>query len=281
MPRIRTIKPEFFSNYKLYKAEQESGLPLRVAFAGLWTLADREGRFKWIPQELKLGTLPFDDVDFSRVLHALGTRGYIKKYRGNNGQNEEFFGFIPSWQDHQCINNRESTSLLPTPNQINMLDPEKDACTTRAPRVDHACQGERKGKEGKGKERKGIETQSESRSAGVIQTDWHPDENSVAWAINLGATREFIENTLVPGFVAYWRDTDDKKKSWNQTFIRNPVVKREIGHFKARQKQYGTQASGSASPSAISAKREHHKRISDFAGQYLDDEPIEPNEPAD
>jgi hypothetical protein len=70
LARIRTIKPEFFRHADLYEAEKETGLPLRLAFAGLWTAADREGRFKWRPRELKLDCLPHDDVDFSRVLDA-------------------------------------------------------------------------------------------------------------------------------------------------------------------------------------------------------------------
>jgi hypothetical protein len=34
MARIRTIKPEFFRHGGLFDAEIETGLPLRVAFAG-------------------------------------------------------------------------------------------------------------------------------------------------------------------------------------------------------------------------------------------------------
>jgi hypothetical protein len=80
LARIRTIKPEFFRHADLYEAEKETGLPLRLAFAGLWTAADREGRFKWRPRELKLDCLPHDDVDFSRVLDALTTRGWLVRY---------------------------------------------------------------------------------------------------------------------------------------------------------------------------------------------------------
>jgi hypothetical protein len=144
MARIRTIKPEFFRHRRLYAAEQETGLPLRVAFAGLWTCSDREGRFKWEPEELKLDCLPYDAVDFSRVLDALVTRGFIVRYASNDRE----YGCIPSWNDHQIINNREVASKIPEPNEINTL--------TRAPRVPHACptesqpcQGEGKGKEGK------------------------------------------------------------------------------------------------------------------------------------
>jgi hypothetical protein len=150
--RIRTIKPEFFRHEELYEAEKEEGLPMRVAYAGLWTAADREGRFRWSPRQLKLDCLPFDDVDFSRVLDALATRGFIVKYAVDGKE----YGHIPSWDHHQIINNREKASDIPEPNEINTL--------TREARVDDASgtllnfpQGEGKGKEGKVKEGKGKE----------------------------------------------------------------------------------------------------------------------------
>jgi hypothetical protein len=138
MARIRTIKPEFFTHEDLFLAEQEENLPLRIAFAGLWTICDREGRFKWRPNTIKLAVLPFDNVDFSRVLDALGTRGFIEQYACSNG---EIYGFVPSFGAHQVINNREAQSLLPSP---------FDACATRDPRG--LCMHRGKGREGKGKE---------------------------------------------------------------------------------------------------------------------------------
>jgi len=145
--RIRTIKPDFFRHEKLFEAEQQFGLPLRVAYAGLWTAADREGRFGWSPRALQLDCLPYDEVDFARVLDALLARGFIVKYAVNGKE----YGCIPSWHNHQVINARERASTLPEPNEINTL--------TRASRVPDACptrhvhaQGEGKGKEGKGTE---------------------------------------------------------------------------------------------------------------------------------
>lgn len=151
--RIRTIKPEFFHHEGLFDAERESQLPLRIAFAGLWCVADREGRFKWEPRRIGVQILPYDQVDFSRVLHALATRGYLVKYRVGN----ECFGLIPSFKRHQVINNRELASQLPAHDSegavIEPVEPrDDDASTTRDQRVEHAGLGEGKGKEGKGKE---------------------------------------------------------------------------------------------------------------------------------
>ena len=150
--RIRTIKPEFFHHEGLFEAELETKLPLRVAFAGLWCIADREGRFKWEPRRIGVQVLPYDDVDFSRVLDALVTRAFVLKYRVGDA----CFGWIPSFLKHQVINNRESQSILPDPEgnieQTPINTEEIDACPTRAPRDDHAGQGEGKGREGNGKE---------------------------------------------------------------------------------------------------------------------------------
>lgn len=142
MGRIRTIKPEIFLHSDLYDAEVESKLPLRTAWMGIFTCCDRAGRFKWRPRELKLQVLPYDNLDFSRVLDALLTRGFIVKYRVG----DEWFGCIPSWEKHQIINNRESESTIPDVSQNQQLD----ASSTREPRDGDADAGEGKGKEGKG-----------------------------------------------------------------------------------------------------------------------------------
>lgn len=154
--RIRTIKPEFFHHEGLFAAEQESELPLRIAFCGLWCAADREGRFKWEPRRLGIQILPYDGVDFSRVLDALTTRGFLVKYACNGA----WFGFIPSFTKHQVINNRESDSELPDPNSktSEILSIQEvsarvsHASATREARDDHAGSVEGKGKEGKGRE---------------------------------------------------------------------------------------------------------------------------------
>jgi len=151
MARIRTIKPEFFLHEELFDAEAATNLPLRVAFIGLWTQADREGRFEWRPRRLKAAILPYDDVDMARVLHALATRGFIAQYACEGRE----FGVIPSFPRHQVINNREADSEIPAPPETL----ENPPVLTRDARVDdpsgtrevHA-QAEGKGKEGKGKE---------------------------------------------------------------------------------------------------------------------------------
>jgi len=136
MGRIRTVKPALFKHEELFDAEQETGLPLRLAFIGLFTQCDREGRFGWHPRQLKSDILPYDEVDFSRVLDALLTRGFVVKY----GVGGEVFGHIPSWHKHQVPNNRETRSIIPEPTDDNRLS---DASSTRAPRLHVTPSGER------------------------------------------------------------------------------------------------------------------------------------------
>jgi len=147
MARIRTVKPELFRHEDLFALEQEVKLPVRLAFIGLFTAADRDGRFAWRPRALQLDVLPYDKIDFSRVLDALASRGFVVRYTVA-GQD---YGYIPSFPVHQVINNREMVSKLPSPSEGD----EIHASGTRAERDTEFTQG--KGREGKGtgREREG------------------------------------------------------------------------------------------------------------------------------
>lgn len=188
MARIRTVKPELFRHETLFEAEQQSKLPLRLAYIGLFTACDREGRFKWKPRALKLDVLPYDQIDFSRVLDALVTHGFIVKYEHEGNE----FGCIPTWPQHQIINNRESVSLLPS------LE-ESTTCTCES-RVDDASvtplvhtQGEGKGREGEGKRKGKKENAIASRPEDVTQQVW---DDWVALRKRKGTT---ISETAIDG----------------------------------------------------------------------------------
>ena len=116
MGRIRTIKPDFFKHFDLYEAEKESGLPLRLTYISLWTICDRQGRFRWKVERLKIECLPFDNIDFGLLLNTLREYGYIVKYQ----HEKEQYGFIPTFEKHQYINNKEFPSELPDPQFCNV-----------------------------------------------------------------------------------------------------------------------------------------------------------------
>ena len=183
--RIRTVKPELFRHEGLFEAEQESGLPLRLAFIGLFTVCDREGIFRWQPRQLKLDVMPYDLHDFSRVLDALVTRGFVVRYACGSDE----YGAIPTFIRHQVINNREKSSEFPSIEQADKVySNETNDLPTQEARVNDASitrhgnvQGEGKGREGeqegkgKGKSRVGDAWLAELVDMGVNEQhakDW-------------------------------------------------------------------------------------------------------------
>lgn len=108
---IRTVKPQLFEHEGLFELEKKTGLPIRLAFIGLLTCADREGRFEWKPRVIQKDILPWDGVDFGKILDALAAEGLVKKYDVGG----KLYGFFPTWKAHQYIGNKEAKSKLPPP----------------------------------------------------------------------------------------------------------------------------------------------------------------------
>lgn len=119
MSRIRTVKPELFKHTALFEAEDKYQLPLRIAFIGLFTCCDRQGRFLWQPRRLKVDILPYDNVDITAVLNALLETGFIKAYEVRG----IIYGCISTWKKHQYFNNKEPNSELPDINEGKILVP--------------------------------------------------------------------------------------------------------------------------------------------------------------
>lgn len=110
VPR-RTVKPELFKHERLFDAERDYKLPLRLVFIGLCGCSDREGRFRWQPRRLKSDIVPFDEVDMNAVLEALSERGFVVKYEWEG----EWYGYIPGWHRHQVISQCEQVSAFLAP----------------------------------------------------------------------------------------------------------------------------------------------------------------------
>jgi hypothetical protein len=139
MARIRTIKPEFFTS-----ADSVSLSPLaRLFYVSLWCQADREGRLKWNAETLKMRCLPADDCDINELANELVSRGMIILYH-TKGMD---LCFIPTFSEHQVINNREGSSILPEYDDDQKTVTRESGVNTR----ESGREG-RKGKEGKGKE---------------------------------------------------------------------------------------------------------------------------------
>jgi hypothetical protein len=103
--RIRTIKPEFFTDEDL----AELSIETRLLFVALWTIADREGRLEDKPRTIKLASFPWDDVDVARCLDALASGGFIERYAVSSKNYIQ----ITNFTRHQCVNHREQPSRIP------------------------------------------------------------------------------------------------------------------------------------------------------------------------
>lgn len=107
MPRLRTLKPSFFTNDLLAEVP-----PLgRLLFAGLWCQADREGRLEDRPRRLKAEVLPYDDCDVDALLNDLAARGFIVRYAVADSR----YIAIPKFEAHQSPHIKEPASTIPAP----------------------------------------------------------------------------------------------------------------------------------------------------------------------
>lgn len=141
MPRIRTIKPEFFTSEDIVNLSAFA----RLLYVALWCEADKEGRMAWKPKTFKMRYFPADSLDIEALCAELTGAGLVVPYGDG-------LAHIPSFRAHQHINPRESASQLPEPTQAPKKGTRQprviDASTTREGR-DSDTQG---GREGKGKE---------------------------------------------------------------------------------------------------------------------------------
>ena len=107
MARSRNIKPGFFTNDELAECH-----PLgRLLFAGLCTIADKEGRLDDRPKKIKAMLLPFDEADCDALLQQLNDHKFIIRYRVNG----ECYIQISNWKKHQNPHCKEAASEIPAP----------------------------------------------------------------------------------------------------------------------------------------------------------------------
>jgi len=105
MARSRNIKPGFFTNEDLV----ELHFPTRLLFAGLWTLADRDGRLEDRPRKIKMALFPADAVDVDSMLADLARMKFIIRYETNG----EKYVQVTSWSRHQNPHHTEKASVIP------------------------------------------------------------------------------------------------------------------------------------------------------------------------
>lgn len=97
MPRIRSIKPEFWTSEQV----MECSMNARLMFIGMWNFADDLGRLPYSPKSIKAQIFPSDDISLDTI------RGMIKELSSNGliliyyVEDKEYLQ-ITGWQ-HQRI----------------------------------------------------------------------------------------------------------------------------------------------------------------------------------
>ena len=103
--RARNLKPGFFKNEHL----AECSAFARLLFAGLWCVADREGRLEDRPKRLKAELLPYDDCNVDALLNELAERDFIIRYEVCGNRTIQVVNFVV----HQNPHYKESPSVIP------------------------------------------------------------------------------------------------------------------------------------------------------------------------
>lgn len=110
MPRIRTIKPEFFSHEELSAKSAYA----RLLAIGLLTLADCEGRLRWVPMQVHSQVFPWEaEVKIEVLLGELIDCNYVVHYEVDGKRYVEICNF----KKHQRLSGKEASfnSRLPSP----------------------------------------------------------------------------------------------------------------------------------------------------------------------
>ena len=119
MPRIRTIKPEFWSSPGI----EDLPFQWRLLFIAMWNWADDYGRGTAEPRELMGFAFPRDENmtlgEFRRGLDGIRRVFGVKFYEVGRRP----YYYIPSWDRHQKVDKRSKSSRYPAPEDGQPINP--------------------------------------------------------------------------------------------------------------------------------------------------------------
>lgn len=107
MPRIRTIKPEFFTSL----SNADLSLATRLTFIGLWTHVDDEGRCVDDARLIKAAVWPLERTvkAVEADLKKLDTADKIIRYESDGRK----YIAVTEWSRHQHINRARPSRIPP------------------------------------------------------------------------------------------------------------------------------------------------------------------------
>lgn len=217
MARIRTIKPEFWTDEDLSEVSEAACL-LAI---GLLNYSDDEGYFNANQKLIKAAIFPIREQSGSIpvLMQELSSAGYISLFSGADGK---IYGLVNNFSKHQVINKAKKSIIK----ELCILPYEYGTDTVGIPPGK-----ERKGKEGKGK--------TPHTGAGE---DLPPVDNDEGAKQNPGANNIFLNGYAPPGGAGSldkftlsdsWRPDDDfsrKAALWGIN-LKTDVTPFELAEF--------------------------------------------------
>lgn len=108
MARTRLLHPEFFTHEGLAALSAYH----RILFAGLWSVADREGRLEDRPVRIHAAVFPYEDeLKVGEMLDHLQRMGFLRRYEAGGKK----YIALPSWRRWQNPHKAEKASEIPEP----------------------------------------------------------------------------------------------------------------------------------------------------------------------
>lgn len=219
MPKIRTIKPEFWTDGDVIDMTPFA----RLMFIGSWnfTLCDR-GHLADDPRRLKMQILPADDVNAVELLNEIMAHGRIDRIETPDGRT---FLHIRRFTDHQRIESRwasrcpackslglDETLSEPRATSPNLAEPRASSRELAGTRATSR-------KEGKGMEGNG----SSSRKTDRPKAGWTPGQSQTAYAaannIDMAAEVEkFLDHHIAKG--SKFVDWDRALTTWLKNAVK-------------------------------------------------------------
>lgn len=112
MARIRSIKPEFWTDEKVVSLS-----PLaRLLFIGMWNFADDFGRGEYSPVRMKMQILPADSADIAELLGEIRREGLIEVYSVDG---KGYFA-IKGFSKHQKVDHRVASKHPAPPTSADL-----------------------------------------------------------------------------------------------------------------------------------------------------------------
>lgn len=188
MARARNIKPGFFKNEDL----AECSAFARLCFAGLWTLADREGRLEDRPKRIKGELFAYDSVEVEPLLQELAKWKFILRYVVDGVAVIQILEF----KKHQTPHFKELPSELPPHESLGLDAHSMDGKPKTSPPLnDHETQGETEFGPGLDHDSKGGQSPLNPESGFLIPDSLNPRTHPSAGSAALQS---------LPGFDRFW-----------------------------------------------------------------------------